>query len=72
VYVDCGEVPLLPGLGGAGAEEYLMQFEGSGYAPVGWVESKCDGFRVLVCHVECVAQVHEEGVAVPPKAVLDV
>ncbi len=39
---------------------------------VGRVKAEGGGFGVLVSHVEGVAQVHEEHVAAPPEAVLDI
>ena len=49
-----------------------MRFIGSRESPDGRVESQCDGVGVLACCVERVAQVHQEGVAVSTKAVLDI
>jgi hypothetical protein len=49
-----------------------MWFEGTGVAPIGRVKAECDGLSVLVGHVEGVAQIHEEPVAAPPEAALDV
>jgi hypothetical protein len=39
---------------------------------VGQIEAEGDCLSVLFCRVEGVVQIHEECVAVPPKAVLDV
>ena len=49
-----------------------MGFQGLGGAVIGRIEAKCDGFGVLVSRVEDVAQIHEECVAAPPEAVLDI
>ncbi len=68
------EIPVLAWvpLGCAGAQEFLVWFEGSGVPPFWWIEAEGDGLRVLIGHVECVAEVHEEGVATPTEAVFDV
>jgi hypothetical protein len=47
-------------------------FERTGENAVRRIEAKGDCLSVLICRVEGVAQVHEESVAVPLKAVLDV
>ena len=52
-------------------ENSLMCLEGSGYVSGRRVETQCDGCRVLVRRVECVAQVHEKRVAAPAEAILD-
>ena len=49
-----------------------MWFEGCGKTPCGRVDAEGDGLRVLVCCVECVAQVHQKGVAAPTEVVLDI
>ena len=49
-----------------------MGFERPSDAAVGQIEAEGDGFGVLICHVEGVAQVHEECVAAPQEAVLDI
>ncbi len=49
-----------------------MGFERPSDAAVGRVEAEGDGFGVLIRRVEGVAQVHEECVAAPPEAVLDI
>ncbi len=49
-----------------------MGFEWPGTPPCGWIESEGDGLCVLVSRVEGIAKVHEEGVATPTEAVLDV
>ena len=49
-----------------------MWFQRLGRAAAGQIEAKCDSFCVLVYCVEGVAQVHEECVAAPPEAVLDI
>ena len=49
-----------------------MGLERPSAAAVGRVEAEGDGFGVLVRRVEGVAQVHEECVAAPPEAVLDI
>ena len=49
-----------------------MWFERTSDIAVGRIEAEGDGLSVLICRVEGVAQVHEECVAAPPKAVLDV
>ncbi len=59
-------------LGCAGTQEFLVRFEGLGIPPCGWIEPEGDGLRVLVGRVECVTEIHEEGVATPTEAVLDV
>ena len=70
----CGEAGgrALVRLGCAGAEKFLVQFEGSGVLPCWGIESEGDGLRVLVGRVECVAEIHEEGIASPTEAVFDV
>jgi hypothetical protein len=47
-------------------------FQRSSDATVGQIEAKGDGFGVLICRVEGVAQVHEECAAAPPEVVLDI
>jgi hypothetical protein len=46
--------------------------ESAGDIAVGRIEAESDRLGVLICRIEGVAQVHEEGVAAPPKAVFDV
>ena len=57
-------------LGGPGAEEFLVRFEGPGESPSGGIESEGDSLHVLIGHVECIAKIHEEGVALPLETVL--
>ena len=59
-------------LGCAGAEKFLVRFEGSGAPSCRGIESEGDGLRVLIGRVECVAEIHEEGIALPTEAVFDV
>lgn len=59
-------------LGCPGAEKFLVRFEGSGVLPCWGIESEGNGLRVLVGRVECVAEIHEEGIASPTEAVFDV
>ena len=49
-----------------------MGFQRRGDAAIGRVEAKCDSFGVLVSRVEGFVQVHEECVAAPQEAVLDI
>ena len=58
-------------LGCTGAQEFLVRFEGSGVPPCGGIEPEGNGLRVLVGCVECVAEIHEESVALPAKAIFD-
>lgn len=60
-----------PKLGCTGAEEGLVWFKGSDKTPSRQVKAKGDGFCVLVCCVECVAQIYEECVTAPMEAALD-
>ena len=70
--MQCGmSWPVLGG-SGSGTEERLVWFEGSSSNPIGQVKAECDGLCVLICHIEDVVQIHEECVAVPLEAVLDV
>ena len=56
----------------AGAGPDFVRFEWPSESPSRRVKAKGDCLRVLICHVECVAQVHEEGVTVPVQAIIDV
>ena len=59
-------------LSGAGPEPKFVLFERSSEIRYGRAAAEGNCLCVLVCHVECVVQVHEEGVAAPAQAVLDV
>ena len=59
-------------LGCAGAGKFLVRFEGSGAPPCWGIESEGNGLCVLIGRVECVAKIHEEGMASPTEAVFDV
>ena len=49
-----------------------MGFQRPSNTVIGRVEAEGDSLGVLVSRVEGVAQVHEECVAAPPEAVLDI
>ena len=54
------------------AKQGFVGFERTGDNAVGRIEAEGDCLSVLICRVEGVAQVHEEGVAAPPKSVFDI
>ncbi len=56
----------------AGAEKFLVRFEGSGEPPCRGIKAEGNGLRVLTGRVECVAEIHEESIASPTEAVFDV
>ena len=55
-----------------GVEPKFMLFEQSSEIRCGRVEAKGNCLCVLLCHVKCVAQVHEKDVTVPSQVILDV
>ena len=59
-------------LGYTQVEPELMLFKQPSEVQCREVENKGNCLYMLVCHVECIVKVNEEGVAVPAQAFLDV
>ena len=49
-----------------------MRFKGAGFIRGGWGEVEGQGTGVVLGSIECITEVHKEGVAAPAEAVLDV